>query len=107
MSASPKYLIYHDLIGFNIRVRSKSITSNKEFSDVGMVVDETKNLLIIEKKGMIKKYIKKDNVFRFQLTNKTNDSNNEIELEVNGDEIVGIPENRLRTLRKKKKWMRN
>ncbi|GAG75704.1 unnamed protein product, partial [marine sediment metagenome] len=53
--------------------------------------------LISEKNNEIKKYIKKDYIFRFALDNGM--------LEVNGSKIVGIPENRLRSL-KKKKWSR-
>jgi len=55
-------------------------------------------MLITKKKKEIKKYIKKDYIFRFTLDDGM--------LEVNGTKIVGIPENRLRSL-KKKKWSRN
>ncbi len=94
---SPKYLIYHDLIGFNVETRLKSKPDNTEFSDAGVVIDDTQNMLISEKNKIIKKYIKKDNIFRFKLKDGM--------LEVNGSKIVGIPENRLRSL-KKKKWSR-
>lgn len=92
---SSKYLIYHDLIGFEFEVRLKSKPNNNEFIKAGVVIDDTQNLLISEKNKIIKKYIKKDYIFRFKLEDGT--------LEVNGSKIVGIPENRLRSL-KKKKW---
>jgi len=94
---SPKYLIYHDLIGFKVEAKLKSKPVNAKFLDAGVVIDDTQNMLISEKNKIIKKYIKKDYFFRFKLKDGT--------LEVNGSKIVGIPENRLRSL-KKKKWLR-
>ena len=94
---SPKYLIYHDLIGFSVQVKLKSKPTHSKFMDVGVVIDDTQNMLISEKNNEIKKYIKKDYIFRFTLDDGM--------LEVNGSKIVGIPENRLRSL-KKKKWSR-
>jgi RNase P/RNase MRP subunit p29 len=94
---NPKYLIYHDLIGFNIYAKLKSKTDNSEFTYIGIVIDESSNMLIIENAKKIKKYIKKDYIFRFKLNGDL--------LEVDGSKIVGIPENRLRSL-KKKKWMK-
>ncbi|MBY9016393.1 MAG: ribonuclease P protein subunit [Candidatus Lokiarchaeota archaeon] len=94
---SPKYLIYHDLIGFRVQAKLKSKPIHSKFKDVGVVIDDTQNMLILEKNNEIKKYIKKDYIFRITL--------NDGMLEVNGSKIVGIPENRLRSL-KKKKWSR-
>ena len=94
---SPKYLIYHDLIGFNMQTKLKSNPTQSKFKDAGVVIDDTQNMLISEKNNAIKKYIKKDHIFRFALDDGM--------LEVNGSKIVGIPENRLRSL-KKKKWSR-
>ena len=94
---SPKYLIYHDLIGFSAKAKLKSKPTHSKFMDVGVVIDDTQNMLISEKNNEIKKYIKKDYIFRFTLDDGM--------LEVNGSKIVGIPENRLRSL-KKKKWLR-
>ena len=93
---SPKYLIYHDLIGFHTYAKLKSKPNSTKFSYLGIVIDESNNLLMIEKGNNIKKYIKKDYIFRFKF--------NEDFLEVDGLKIIGIPENRLRSL-KKKKWM--
>jgi RNase P/RNase MRP subunit p29 len=95
MMISPKYLIYHDLIGFEVKARLKSKSKDTDFLDIGVVIDDTQNMLITEKNNVRKKFIKKDYEFRFKLNNGT--------LEVNGTKILGIPENRLRNL-KKKKW---
>jgi len=54
-------------------------------------------MLVTEKNNMIRKYVKKDYIFRFELNGER--------LEVNGLKIIGLPENRLRSL-KKKKWLR-
>ncbi|MFX1410141.1 MAG: ribonuclease P protein subunit [Promethearchaeota archaeon] len=97
MTINPKYLIYHDLIGLYVYVKSKSKPNDSDFLDGGVVIDETKNMLITQKNKVIKKYIKKDHIFRFKL--------DESMLEVNGSKIVGIPINRLRSL-KKKKWLK-
>lgn len=105
MKANPKYIIYHDLIGFyaHAKLYSKK-NKNKNFKDIGMVIDDTKNMLITEKNKVTKKYIKKDHIFRFKLPNEEN-KNKEYMLEVKGTKIVGRPENRLRNLRKKR-WLR-
>ncbi len=104
MKANPKYLIYHDLIGLYAYAKLISKKKNEEYNDIGMIIDDTKNMLITEKNKITKKYIKKDHVFRFKLPSEKNDSEEHM-LEVNGTKIVGRPENRLRTLRKKR-WLR-
>ncbi|MFW9881048.1 MAG: ribonuclease P protein subunit [Candidatus Thorarchaeota archaeon] len=102
---NPKYLIYHDLIGIKVYAKLKSKKKDTEFSDIGVVIDETRNMLIAEKEKKVKKYIKKDYVYRFLLTNNENDGPENF-LEVQGNEIVGLPMNRLRSL-KKKRWFKN
>ncbi|MFX1274789.1 MAG: ribonuclease P protein subunit [Promethearchaeota archaeon] len=104
MKINTKYLIYHDLIGFYALAKVKSKSSKQGFSDIGMIIDETKNMLITEKNGNLKKYIKKDHVFKIFLPKEVNNDEG-FDLEVNGEKIVGRPENRLRNL-KKKKWLR-
>ena len=104
MTLNPKYLIYHDLIGLKALARSKAKPDQESFIDIGKVINESKNMIITKKNNTIKKYIKKDYVFRFDLQKDTQTDKN-LSLEVNGDKIVGRPENRLRSL-KKKKWLR-
>ena len=53
---SPKYLIYHDLIGFEVEARHKSKSSNIKFLDIGVVIDDTQNMIISEKNEIRKKY---------------------------------------------------
>jgi len=110
MKANPKYLIYHDLIGLYAYAKLISKKKNENYKEIGMIIDDTKNMLITEKNKVIKKYIKKDHLFRFKLPSEKNEKNekNESEeymVEVNGTKIVGRPENRLRNLRKRR-WLR-
>ena len=100
MSAHPKYLIYHDLIGFSAKVRPKSKTKEENYTDIGHIINETHNMVISQKENHVKKYIKQDHIFRFTLTPKKGGP--EIEMEVDGTKIVGHPINRLRSLRKKR-----
>ncbi|MFX1375038.1 MAG: ribonuclease P protein subunit [Promethearchaeota archaeon] len=99
-----KYLIYHDLIGIKVYARLKTKKNNTEFSDVGIVIDETRNMLIIEKENKVKQIVKKDYIFRFELPNNRDDGVDYF-LEVQGNKIVGLPVNRLRSL-KKKRWFK-
>jgi RNase P/RNase MRP subunit p29 len=98
----PKYLIYHDLIGIKAYAKLESKKDKAEFSDIGVIIDDTKNMLITQKENKVKKYIKKNYVFRFNLPNYS-ESNEENYIEVRGEDIVGFPVNRLRSL-KKKRW---
>ena len=82
----------------------KSKLNNKKFLDIGVVIDETRNILFTEKDNKIKKYIKKDYIFRFKIPNYASEEE-EYYLEVQGKKIVGFPINRLRSL-KKKRWLK-
>jgi len=101
---NPKYLIYHDLIGTHAFAKLKSKSIDVLFSDIGIIIDDSKNMLITEKDNKIKKYIKKDYMFRFKIPKNKNEDK-EYYLEVNGNKIVGHPLNRLRSL-KKKRWVK-
>jgi RNase P/RNase MRP subunit p29 len=89
---APKYLIYHDLIGFDILARHKN---KKEFMDIGKIIDDTKNMLIVAKNKEVKNLVKKDYIFQIKMKDGM--------LEVNGTKLLGVPENRLRSLKKKKR----
>ena len=88
----PKYLAYHDLIGFRVLVKHKK--SKARFIDNGVIIDDTKNLLIVKEDNKTKKLVKKDYQFRVLFEGGI--------LEIDGDKIIGVPENRLRSLKKKK-----
>lgn len=99
-----KFLIYHDLVGIQAYAKLKSKNNIGKFSYIGEIIDETRNMLITEKEKKVKKYIKKDYVFRFKITDfKLNEEG--YCLEVKGNKIVGLPVNRLRSL-KKRRWFK-
>lgn len=104
MMNDPRFLIYHDLIGINTFAKPKSRLKDKNFLQIGIVIDETRDMIITEKNNKIKKYIKKDYIFRFEISQFMDD---EVKyyLEVEGNRIVGLPVNRLRSL-KKKRWLK-
>ncbi len=102
MMINPRFLIYHDLIGIYAFAKPTSRSKDKGFSPIGIVVDETRDMLITEKNNKLKKYIKKDYIFRFEISQFMNEEE-DYYLEVQGSKIIGLPVNRLRSL-KKKRW---
>lgn len=104
MKTNPRYLRYHDLIGFYAYAKLISRKKKENYKDIGMIIDDTKNMLISEKNEVIKKYIKKNHIFRIRLPSEKNDGEESL-LEVEGTKLIGRPENRLRNLRKRR-WIR-
>lgn len=96
MSLNPKFIIYHDLIGLKTYAKLKS-KKDDEFYYIGIIIDDTKNLLITKKKEKVKRYVKKDYMFRLELPD------HEKLLEIDGEKVVGVPENRIRSLKKKRR----
>ncbi len=99
-----KYLLYHDLIGIHGYAKPVLRGNIKNFLDIGIIINETRNMIITEKDNKIRKYIKKDYIFRLKLPNYNNGFDNYY-LEFHGNKIVGLPVNRLRSL-KKKRWFK-
>ncbi len=90
---SAKNLIRHELIGLRVDIVD---SLNKFHVGIkGLVVDETKNLLIIETKKGIKKVQKKGTDFIFTIPNGK-------KVKVNGAIIAKRPEERVKL--KVKKW---
>ncbi|TXT61368.1 MAG: Ribonuclease P protein component 1 [Promethearchaeota archaeon] len=102
---NPKYVIYHDLIGFEVYIKPKSSNKGKKtFISAGIVIDDTENMLYIKTHtNEIKKYIKNNYIFRIKLPEQKKANKINI-LQVDGSKIVGRPENRLRHLKKKKRF---
>ena len=85
---TPENILSHELIGLETRVYSKDKNKQKI---KGEVIDETKNLAIIENKnGVIKKIPKKEVVFEFKIGKET--------VKVDGKNILFKPEQRLKVL---------
>ena len=71
-------LLKGELIGLNVKILSKNIE--------GRIIDETKNMLTIEHKGVKKQMIKNGNVFKFK------------ETKIDGKMLVGRPEERIKKI---------
>jgi len=89
---TPKNLIKHELIGLEVEIADS--TNKFQVGVKGLVVDETKNTLIIETEKGIKKIQKKGSTFIFKISNE--------KVKVNGNKIAVRPEERLKL--KVKKW---
>ena len=85
---TPSNLVRHELIGLRVKIVSGA---NKTCIGIdGRVVDETRNMLFIEKKnGKVVKVVKKDYIFLFTLPSGKH-------VKVNGELIVGRPEDRIK-----------
>jgi len=89
----PRNLIRHELIGLKVEVEKSS--NRYQVGLKGLVVDETKNLIIIRTSNGIKKIQKKKAQFIFTIPDGRR-------VRVNGDRIVARPEDRIKL--KVKKW---
>ena len=88
-----KDLIRHELIGLRVEIANSTNKFHKGMS--GLVVDETKNLLVIETEKGIKKIQKKGTEFIFTISDSKR-------VKVNGTIIAKRPEERIKL--KVKKW---
>ena len=102
MKIDPKYLIYHDLIGLEAWALRNDKLKTSKYVGIGIVIDETRNMLITEINKKKKMYIKENHTFRFKLPS---DDGEPIVLEVVGHKIVGRPENRIKNI-KKRRWIK-
>jgi len=82
-------VIKHELIGLNVEVCTPTVCL------VGKVVDETKNMLVVQAGSEVKKFPKKGNEFVFLLPGGKG-------VKVKGEKIFGRPEDRIKM--KVKKW---
>ncbi|MBI2499268.1 ribonuclease P protein subunit [Candidatus Woesearchaeota archaeon] len=79
-------MIRHELIGSIIRVIN---SKNTDLENVeGKVIDETKNIVVIDTKKGIKKIIKNQVKMEINLKGK--------KVEIDGKELVGRPEERIK-----------
>jgi ribonuclease P protein subunit POP4 len=92
-AAVPENILRHELIGLNVKiVRSpnRSILGRS-----GLVVNESKNMLTLSKKGRKVLIPKGVATFRFKLADGR-------QVDVDGSRLVGRPESRLKT--KIRRW---
>jgi ribonuclease P protein subunit POP4 len=87
-SITPRNILRHELIGLNVRIMGTKTPTVRGIR--GVVVDETRNMLMINarrKKVMVPKNIA---TFRFELPGH-------VIVDVDGKRLVAKPENRLKT----------
>lgn len=90
---TPENLVRHELIGLKAKVVDSSNPKNVGIK--GRIVDETRNILVIEKTdGKEVKLVKEENVFVFDLGGER--------ISVDGKILVGRPEDRIK--KKFRKW---
>lgn len=90
---TPENLVRHELIGLKAKVVDSSNPKNVGIK--GRIVDETRNILVIEKTdGKEVKLVKEENVFVFDLGGER--------ISVEGKILVGRPEDRIK--KKFRKW---
>ncbi len=90
---TPENLVRHELIGLRASIVESSNRKNVGIS--GKVIDETRNIIVIEKtNGKEVKLVKEQNVFVFVL--------NRQKVRIEGGILVGRPEDRIK--KKFKKW---
>ena len=89
----PGSILRHELLGLPVTVTESTDPGLIDAS--GLVVDETKNMLHILSGGRVRKIPKSNARFAFTLNNGTL-------VEVDGEKLVGRPEDRVR--RRKRRW---
>jgi len=93
MKITPHNIVNHELIGLNVYIARHANPNNNNIK--GIVIFETKNMLIIKKEnGKIIK-VTKDGILRFTLPDKT-------VVEVDGNLIKYRPEDRLKRVFRRK-----
>lgn len=86
MTVKKRSLLQHELIGLEARVMDSSDPTLPGTS--GKIVDETRNMLVVEQEGKIKKISKSTSTFLMTLPNGE-------KVSVNGKQLVGRPEERV------------
>ena len=90
---TPHNILRHELIGLKVRVTRA--THPKLVGVRGVIIDESRNILTIDKSGRRIMVAKNAATFRFRLRNGTM-------VDVDGVRLLGRPENRLKT--KVRRW---
>lgn len=90
---SPHNILRHEIIGLEVRIPYAKDPTLKGIK--GTVIDETRNMLVLSRRGKMFSIPKSVATFRFKLQDGTL-------VDVDGTRLVGHPENRLKI--KVKRW---
>lgn len=92
MKHSSKNIISHELIGLHVRVLKHEDPSLVGIE--GIIIDETKNTLKLRIDNKTKTILKKGALLLFKLSDR-------VEVLVNGEQILGRPEERLKSIKRR------
>ena len=90
---NPKNIFKHELIGLKTEIIESK--NKKLVGEIGKIVDETRNMFIIETNGNKIKVVKEQSTFMFYLPNKN--------VKIEGSLLIGRPEKRMKKLLPKKR----
>jgi ribonuclease P protein subunit POP4 len=99
LEITPSKLVFHELIGLEVTITD---ATNPTYNDIrGKVVDETKNVIIVQtKEGTRKMVPKKGSSFVFQIPPHLSRKHAERYVKVNGNLLLSQPESRTKNIRK-------
>jgi ribonuclease P protein subunit POP4 len=101
----PSTLIYHELIGLEIKLIH---STNPVLTGIhGRVINETKNMLIIENsKSRELKIPKADSEFLFRIPAELSEKGRRFDefVKIHGNLLLSQPENRIKNIKKLRKW---
>ncbi|WP_342304296.1 ribonuclease P protein component 1 [Methanolobus sp. ZRKC5] len=99
MEITPSKLVFHELIGLQVTIVEATNPILKDIS--GKVVDETKNMIIVQTiKGTEKMIQKNGTSFVFQIPAQLSGKHAQRYVKVNGNLLLSQPENRTKNIRK-------
>lgn len=99
MEITPSKLVFHELIGLQVTIVEATNPILKDIS--GKVVDETKNMIIVQTtKGNEKMIQKNGTSFVFQIPAQLSAKHAKSYVKVNGNLLLSQPENRTKNIRK-------
>ena len=101
----PSTLIYHELIGLEVKVICS--TNPVLTGTLGRVIDETKNMLIIENlQSRELKIPKADSEFLFRIPTELSEKGRRSDtfVQIQGNLLLSQPENRIKNIKKLRKW---
>lgn len=76
----------HELLGMEAKVLDKKGSEIAE----GIIIDETKELIIMKKEGKIKKFLKRSHDFLFEIEGE--------KIKLKGNSLIGRPEDRVKKI---------
>lgn len=99
MEITPYKLVFHELIGLKVKVVE---ATNPTLNNIcGKVVDETRNMMIIQTEEGIDKMVQKNGTsFVFQIPAHLSGEHAQRYVKVNGNLLLSQPENRTKNIRK-------